>query len=94
MGWRRTLGSEGKAEKIHESKLKWSLASYESEASTANGIGLFPEGRGEILCDSPLDDEKERTSFPRSENNNFFLLSNLPASSCQERSQLFYQLFI
>lgn len=28
-------------------------------------LGLFPEGRGEILCDSPLDDEKENTSFPR-----------------------------
>lgn len=64
MGWRRRQRSEGKTEKIHESKLKWSLPSYESEESTANGIGLLPEGQGEISCDSPLDDEKESTSFP------------------------------
>lgn len=65
MGWRRRQRSEGKTEKIHESKLKRSLTSYESEESTANGIGLLPEGQGETLCDGPLDDGMESTSFPR-----------------------------
>lgn len=58
---------------MHESKLKPPLASYEGEDGKRvlqmefkwHWAASSTPGREEILCNSPLGDEKENTSFPR-----------------------------
>lgn len=89
--------SEGKTLKTHESKLKQSLASYESEdgkRALQMALGCFQKGGERFHVTAHLMMRKRALHFLRSENNNFFLLSNLPASPLQERSKLFYQVFI